>query len=95
MTKHEQNYYYNTVAKRYISTMPDAGKSEVISLPAQGNKITDELAKALEDIELRTTQARLAASIGTKKDRTEFLLGELDRIASVAVIALAKAGLKE
>lgn len=34
----------------------------------------------LAEIELRLTQARLACGIGRKKDRTAFLLGEMERI---------------
>ena len=52
----------------------------------------DELRAALADVELRCTQARLASGIGKKKDRTQFLIGELDRIAARAEAELAKAG---
>jgi hypothetical protein len=49
--------------------------------------------EALADIELRTTQARLAHDIGCKsaKKQVAFLLGELERIATTARIALAAA----
>jgi hypothetical protein len=47
----------------------------------------DELLEALKDIELRCTQARLASGIGRKKDQTDFLLSELERISKVAAIA--------
>lgn len=45
-----------------------------------------ELTKALQEIELRCTQARIASGIGkrTKQQRIDFLLGELERIATVA-----------
>ncbi len=49
----------------------------------------DKLAEALRDTELRTTQARIASGIGKRKGTTEFLLGELERIASAARAALA------
>lgn len=49
------------------------------------------LVEALADVELRLTQARLAASVGKKKDRTDFLLGEIERIGAIARSALAQA----
>ena len=49
----------------------------------------DKLAEALRDTELRTTQARIASGIGKRKNQTEFLLGELERIAGAARQALA------
>ena len=48
----------------------------------------NELIKALKEIELRTTQARLASTIGKKKDRTDFLRNELERIGKVARAAI-------
>ena len=48
----------------------------------------NELLKALEEIELRTTQARIASTIGKKKDRTDFLRHELERIGKVARAAI-------
>jgi hypothetical protein len=49
------------------------------------------LLAALKDTELRATQAILASGIGQRKDRTAFLLGELDRIKAAARAAIAKA----
>ena len=49
------------------------------------------LYEVLKDIDLRTTQARLASNIGRKKNHTEFLLGELERITGIARSALAQA----
>jgi hypothetical protein len=49
-----------------------------------------EMLEALEDVELRCTQARIASTIG-KKDQTEFLRSELERIAEHARAILAKA----
>ena len=48
-----------------------------------------ELLATLGDVELRCTQARIASTIG-KKDQTEFLRGELERIAEHARAILAK-----
>ncbi len=45
-----------------------------------------ERTSLLDEIELRCTQARLASSIGKKKDRTEFLLSELERIAQACTV---------
>ena len=50
-----------------------------------------ELVAALEDVELRCTQAKIASTIGKGKDRTDFLRGELERIAEQARAAIAKA----
>ena len=50
-----------------------------------------ELVAALLDVELRCTQARIASTIGKGKDRTNFLRGELERIAGQARAALDKA----
>lgn len=50
-----------------------------------------ELLAALADVDLRCAQARLASGIGKKKDRTDFLLGELERIAKHARAAIEKA----
>jgi len=50
-----------------------------------------DLLAALEDVELRCTQARIASTIGKKKDRSDFLRGELERIAISARAAIAKA----
>jgi len=49
--------------------------------------------KALREVDLRITQAILASNIGRKKNRTEFLLGELERIKTVVRDALAKTDL--
>jgi len=49
------------------------------------------LLEALEDVELRCTQARIASTIGKGKDRTEFLRGELERISAQARAAIARA----
>jgi len=48
------------------------------------------LKDALADIDLRATQARLASKIGKRKNRTDFLLGELERMQTVARAALAR-----
>jgi hypothetical protein len=52
-----------------------------------------DLLAALEDIELRATQAKLAHDIGRPKlaRQVDFLLGELARLQDVARNALAKA----
>ena len=51
-----------------------------------------ELREALEDVELRCTQARLASGIGRQTlKRVDFLRGELERIAAAARAALANA----
>ena len=50
-----------------------------------------ELLAALEDVELRCTQARIASTIGREKGRVDFLRGELERIAGQARAAIAKA----
>ena len=55
------------------------------------NELLEALAKlvtALEEIELRTAQARIASTIGKKKDRTDFLCNELQRIQKVARAAI-------
>jgi len=44
----------------------------------------NELIKSLEDIELRTTQARLASKIGKKKGAADFLRDEMERIGAMA-----------
>ena len=49
------------------------------------------LLAALEDVELRCTQARIASTIGKEKGRADFLRGELERIAGQARAAIAKA----
>lgn len=50
-----------------------------------------DMLAALADIELRVTQATIASTIGKKKDRTDFLRGELERMASQARAAIEKA----
>lgn len=50
-----------------------------------------ELLAALQDVALRCTQARIASTIGKKKDRSDFLRGELERIAQHAEAVIAKA----
>ena len=50
----------------------------------------DALRAALENVELRVTQAIIASGIGSKKDRTDFLRGELTRIAEHTRAALSK-----
>lgn len=52
---------------------------------------TSGLLESVEDIRLRVTQAILASKIGKKKDRTEFLRGELERIGKVADAAIIRA----
>ncbi len=42
------------------------------------------LVSALEDVELRITQARLASTIGKKTGKLEFLQNELNRIGKMA-----------
>ena len=51
-----------------------------------------EMLEALEEVELRCTQARLASGIGKESatKRVEFLIGELQRIAAVARAAINK-----
>jgi hypothetical protein len=51
------------------------------------------LLAALADVELRTTQARMASGIGNKplRYRVDFLLSEMERIASVARAAINQA----
>ena len=51
----------------------------------------EALLKALNDIDLRVTQATIASGIVKQKDRTEFLLSELARIKAVAFSAIAQA----
>ena len=46
------------------------------------------LTAALKDIDLRTTQARIASGIGKRKNKADFLLGELDRIKKIALDAI-------
>jgi hypothetical protein len=50
-----------------------------------------ELLKALQDVDLRTAQARIASGVCTQKKRTDFLLSELERIQNVVRAAIAKA----
>ena len=52
-----------------------------------------ELLAALQEVELRTTQARIASGIGknTKQHTISFLLSELARIADAARQAIQKA----
>lgn len=54
-----------------------------------------ELLEALEDVELRCTQAKIASTIGKPKpsgiNQSEFLRNELERIAKVARAAISKA----
>jgi hypothetical protein len=50
-----------------------------------------DLLAALEDSELRMTQAILASGIGKPQNRTDFLLGELERMRDTARAAIAKA----
>lgn len=50
-----------------------------------------DLLSALEDVELRATQARLASTIGKKAGQADFLRGELDRIGQAARAAITKA----
>jgi len=50
-----------------------------------------DLLAALEDVELRATQAGIAWGIAKKKKQTAFLLGELERLKAVARTAIAKA----
>ena len=52
-----------------------------------------DLLSALEDVELRATQARLASAIGKKSGvkQADFLRGELDRIGQAARAAITKA----
>ena len=49
-----------------------------------------ELVKALQDTELRATQAKIASTIGKRKDRTEFLREELEHISDQARAAVAR-----
>ena len=55
---------------------------------------TTKAQQALREIELRTVQARIASGIGrqSSKQQVAFLLGELERIRNVAVIALQAEG---
>ena len=50
----------------------------------------EELVKALQDTELRATQAKIASTIGKRKDRTEFLREELEHISDQARAAVAR-----
>lgn len=50
-----------------------------------------QLKRALEEIELQTTQARLASTIGKQKGKSEFLCNELERIGRFARDAIAAA----
>jgi hypothetical protein len=50
-----------------------------------------DLLAALQDLELRATQATLASGIHPRKNHTDFLLGELGRMKDVALAAIAKA----
>jgi len=58
-------------------------------LPREG----DTLLKALEDIELRATQDKIASTIGRMSaiKRADFLQGALERIACAARAAITKA----
>ena len=78
----------------YIHGLSGEQKRDKSALEANAHLIAaaPDLAEALEDVCLRVTQAKMASRIGKKKDRTEFLLGELDRIAEQVMAALAKAG---
>lgn len=53
----------------------------------------EDLKKALEDVELRCTQARIASDIGNESGlkKAGFLRGELERIGKAAREALNKA----
>ena len=50
--------------------------------------------QALQEIELRTVQARIASGIGRQSStkRVTFLLGELERIQAIALEALQAEG---
>jgi hypothetical protein len=54
---------------------------------------TPDLLAALADVELRTTQARIASSIGgkTRAQTVSFLLGEMERIGTAARAAIVNA----
>lgn len=49
-----------------------------------------DLLAAIQEVDLRTTQAVIASTIGKKKDHTDFLRGELERIRECARAAIAK-----
>ncbi len=54
-------------------------------------KQRDDLLAALKDVDLRATQAGIAWSVTKKKKQTAFLLGELERLKTVARAAIANA----
>jgi hypothetical protein len=70
---------------------------EAHRLPSSLEAIADalnasvELLAALGDLELRMTQTILASNVGKKKDRTDFLRGQLERMRGEARAAITKA----
>jgi hypothetical protein len=50
-----------------------------------------EMREALENADLRCTQARLASNISKKANQADFLRGELERIQAVCRAAIHKA----
>lgn len=60
-----------------------ANKALIIAAP--------DLLAALEDVELRATQARIASTIGKRVGKADFLRSELERIGDAARAAIAKA----
>ena len=68
-----------------------AGHKEERAANARLIAAAPDLLAALEDVELRATQARLASTIGEKAGQADFLRGELDRIGQAARAAITKA----
>ncbi len=68
----------------------DCDKEDDAHYIAHVQRTYPDLLAALADVELRCTQARIASTIGKGKDRTDFLRGELERIAKCARAAIAR-----
>jgi len=76
-----------------IADLCDHDDAKLIADALNAAAAAPALLSALEDVELRATQARLASAIGKKSGvkQADFLRGELDRIGQAARAAITKA----
>ncbi len=99
ITRNEQGYVTdasfcdNTYAPDHIADLlaKSRGAHSMIAIPAQVANAAPALLAALQDVDLRTAQARIASDIMPMSKRASFLLGELERIQQAARKAVALA----
>lgn len=90
----QEDYWKEKVLSEWRNDTLSKVNKEAVSDNAT-NETRGALIAALEDIELRCTQDTIATGIGKRKNQTEFLLGALERIGTVARAAIDASNLNK